>query len=392
MRKLLSLFVLFLFVMESCKKGSDSKPKEEITEGLSSEQDNGISAATDTFVLPLNIKLQDGENAEDFLKQYDSVFYAQWGRGAGVNQLDESLQVELLSSKLAVAANYLVNKTNFVYADEGTNKPAQNGLAYVWASRKWEERLKNGNCSQLLHGLDCSGMLIRVFNAAGVNVSYGEKSGTLSNPLTLNAYLKTNPNYSTLSYEDKGNGYALSKIETGDIMYFPGHIGIALRNTENDQLYIYQSNGRETSPGCEDNLSKGPRAVKPAEIIKWFKSYGVLKLTGGKRELRTILTEGTGTWIAPTKIIGLTHYEIKFNNNGTGVFIGPYPTPLDPRQMTWTLSADNTITLIINSLNGTVFPPQYFKISGYSPNSLAGEISFETSSVGGLKSPWTKKK
>ena len=260
----------------------DSIPRDsifDITERLTFEQDSGIASLQDTIIRPEQIKLPTGETAADFLKQYDSIFYSHYGNVLQ-GGIEKFLQKNLFVSRVSTAGYYFINKMNFFYSKTGVDSPNQYGLAYVWGSRIWEKRLKNGQCSQFLHGLDCSGMLIRELNLAGLNVSYGERTKGLSQANIINSYLQQNSEYDNLKYEDQGSRYSPDLIEAGDIIYFPGHIGIALRNAYNNELYIYQSNGTDSLPSCNSNNSvgRGPRCVKFNEIKKWFKSYGVLKL------------------------------------------------------------------------------------------------------------------
>jgi hypothetical protein len=215
MKNLLFVILSSTIFILGCKKNPTSQISNPGKEGLTIQQDSMFSLLKDTVISAKDMLLPDGGSVKDFLQYYDSIFYRQWNSPVSITT-DIEVQKELFISKISEIARYMIIKTNYIYPSEGVMSPAQTGLAYVWGGRSFEQRKLNENCDDLLHGVDCSGMLIRIFRYAGLNISDSKAATTLKDVNYLNGLFSQNSNYNNLTYEDKGSSIALTQLQTGD--------------------------------------------------------------------------------------------------------------------------------------------------------------------------------
>jgi len=130
-----------------------------------------------------------------------------------------------------------------------TNKPAQLGLTYVYGGRTPDVRTRPvDGCPQLTHGMDCSGLIIKIAQAAGLTAP--PSSGPQSDPARW-----VIPEDWKLKMKLVTGG----RIESGDLVAWPGHIGIA--ESSGQTANVISSTGL---PGqCESNIRapRGPRSL-----------------------------------------------------------------------------------------------------------------------------------
>ncbi|HMK04613.1 MAG TPA: FISUMP domain-containing protein [Ferruginibacter sp.] len=232
--------------------------------------------------------------------QEDSVFAAAESRIFQLSDIyspslvaDDDNQISKFRRNILSAAIALtdVNRPELNFPDEGTDKPAHKGLAYVSSGEnyyaKWEVRYNNGSCTELLHGLECNGFVSRVMMDAGVHLQSNIRLTTpqFADTSILNKNLRASPLYNKIRYLPGVLHYDLALVKPGDIIFFvkpnfdSRHVGICCNY--NGSVYVFQSNG---TPGdCITNKpenKRGARAVKLSDIITWtgLENYYVLKL------------------------------------------------------------------------------------------------------------------
>ena len=171
----------------------------------------------------------------------------------------EQKKNDVIMMMLAAAQNYACGRqpspcTTWDYNADPTdliNKPAQKGLTYVYGGRTPEVRTKPiDGCSEKTYGVDCSGLIIKIAEKAG-----------LSAPSTSS--LQANPDNWTIP-ADWGLKLVLvtdGTVETGDLVAWAGHIGIA-----NSSSVVISSTG--TPNACSKNIKppRGPRSLTIAQL------------------------------------------------------------------------------------------------------------------------------
>jgi cell wall-associated NlpC family hydrolase len=319
------LILLGSLLIISCKKEDPQYPFEQeniAREGLNFDQDSILAALPAVVLTPDEIVFEDGETIASFLSRYDPASLPNWGHKpmgtggvGGVSGMDvyKKFVSDIASAGTAISSN------NKHHDKEGANAPEQDGYAYVYNNdRSFARRKKAGKCDLLLYGIDCSGFVMYMMENAGVPFGNARLlAADLSKPGIINSYLQNSP-LKDYQYDDYKQ-IPISQIKSGDIIYFKEiiwkkdkdgniikeiqkltnnveHIGIvAEKPGTSGGLYIYQSNGRESSPGCKDAFhpKRGPRCVKINEflsIIDWG-NYGVLRLVPKKQN-----ADLTGNW------------------------------------------------------------------------------------------------
>lgn len=226
--------------------------------GPSARDLEAIDAAPDAIVDPSKIILPNGQTLEQYNKNNPSA------SGARNQPLETTpppsgprkRKNDAVQSMLNEAIR-LSDRSKWVFAAEkdsagkdDPDKPAQNGLGYVYGSRTVSARTKPnppGGCTYAAYGVDCSGLMYIIANAAGIALKTSDTSATLADPKNWPI-----PSDWRLSLEVVTDG----TIQAGDVVVWSGHIGIAI----NSDSFI-SSTG---APGdCEKNIKKprGPRAL-----------------------------------------------------------------------------------------------------------------------------------
>lgn len=207
------------------------------------------------------IQLDDTTSAADILDQFGES--GDWGRSDIPDDPDKVLQV-VIATMLQRAVS-LCYRPDHEIPDEGENRPAQNGLAYVFGGTPRDETIRRrppeNNCPEWLYGLDCSGFIHRLATYAGIQFPDPPvHSANQANPASWKSAI---PKAWPIKME-KLSGIP-SPLKSGDILYWSaGHIGIV--DLVNGIPHVWQSNG---GPGkCEKNRSNtaGPRRVTYADI------------------------------------------------------------------------------------------------------------------------------
>jgi hypothetical protein len=174
---------------------------------------------------------------------------------------------------LAREATYLAKRSNFIYAANGELSPAQNGLAYSWGGKKFDERLNppgdGDSCLYNIYGLDCSGFIHQLFERNGIRFPKGRADDQRRKTVLKKALI---PYFGDSTLFDVADmNIPPAQFQTGDIVYFQKngeayHIGMCLK-LGTDDLRFYESSGRPNK--CEENISaaRGPRGLKITERL-----------------------------------------------------------------------------------------------------------------------------
>jgi hypothetical protein len=285
MKKSLILFLLIFlipfFLINSCRKDKaiTDFPAQEIDDVLSEEALKIIDTIQSSTVPISTIVLSNGETVESFVKKYDSAWHSHFRSADPFEGIPLDEVKNRLCARFLTAAAYLTNRNNFKKPNQGSSKPAQNGLAYVRGSRDTIERQYNseGLCKQyMLYGLDCSGFFYNLFKYSGL--AYNNLSGNAYQQHLVTNLQKTLfqfPSTSDLKYENLPN-LNPKDFESGDVVYWSrlngnpeSHIGMIIKDKYGN-LFVYQSNGSKDSD-CEKNFSdsRGPRILR-LDNSYWF--------------------------------------------------------------------------------------------------------------------------
>jgi hypothetical protein len=132
------------------------------------------------------------------------------------------------------------------------NMPAQTGLTYVYGRKTPSVRTQPlDGCPQLTYGMDCSGLIYNIAQAAGLTVPTGT-AATQANPANWSV-----PPSWRLQIQLVTDG----STQTGDILAWPGHIGIA-----NSPSVVISSTG--VTGQCTKNINppRGPRTLTISQL------------------------------------------------------------------------------------------------------------------------------
>ena len=195
-------------------------------------------------------------------------------------------------------AHYLVTDANHTYPSAGPDSPAQTGLAYSWGTKDHDVRKvppgPGGEClDKKIYGLDCSGLMWKVTQAARVTVQpkYNFFVEYISDAKTWTKAFQATVDYKDLEMKDMGK-IPEKEMKNGDVILWKQHVGIYLFGA------FYQSNGTSKKPGCNNNLNadKGPRLVTLGDILyrRRFESYKVFRVVYGQDYDLTIVQDYSG--------------------------------------------------------------------------------------------------
>lgn len=286
MKEVRFLLLIILLLLVCCRKsansgntvykGSDSLSIDALNELVSFPVDTNLNFANLTF--------SDHTNVDSFLRINDSGFYTQ--NPAYKTSKTTALSVfdvrKLLIAKMTKIGVRLCERSFFTYPDEGSNAPAQNGLAYVWGSKSFKNR-SVGSCTEMLYGLDCSGFIYVAATSAGLNFSTTvPDSKYFSDPNNWTNALK---HYYPWLYATLYSNPDPAQIITGDIIIWldekgnPAHCGLAVGNGNNGKLPIANSHGSRDS--CYENkqLNYGPviQDFPSMAATKHYQNYWVIR-------------------------------------------------------------------------------------------------------------------
>lgn len=161
------------------------------------------------------------------------------------------------------------------------NMPAQTGLTYVYGGKTPLIRTRpTDGCPQATHGMDCQGLILKIAEAAGVTAPAG--SAAQSVPSKWNF-----PKDWELEMRVVTDG----TIESGDLVAWPDHIGIAESAGAGLSVNVISSTG---GPGlCTSNINppKGPRSLR---ISAFPPPTAVLRLISTSQYANRIAYVGPG--------------------------------------------------------------------------------------------------
>jgi len=183
-----------------------------------------------------------------------------------------------LVSVLVEHGKQFTDRGRFRAAAAPPDGPAQDGLAYSYGSRDPSVRQKppTGACTTPVFGVDCSGLMFAIAQAAGVNLVEPIWAEKLADAETWNEAL---PKSWGLRFREIAPGH----YEPGDVLFWSSpegaHIGLAY--TRGADPIVIQSNGssgthprrgRSASDECADNLAswRGPNGVWLHAITAWY--------------------------------------------------------------------------------------------------------------------------
>jgi len=172
-----------------------------------------------------SIQLPNGEMITDYMKQHDSVFYKNWQ--SDVPYEGDSFNINTFIARTTFIASKFADGVSFQYPSEGANKPAQNGLAYVYGSKDFSTRRSatsshapNVTCDEQLYGIDASGLTHYIFEKNDLEVSMDPVDQVNTQKLQELLTLK----YPWSDYRQVDEMYAasvgISGLQAGDIIYW----------------------------------------------------------------------------------------------------------------------------------------------------------------------------
>lgn len=302
---LLALAVLLALSACSKKPTQPAAPdrSDRISAQLNARLDSlvGVPQTTRSVVLP------NGLSVEAYLALVRAHGPAD---ATGTAQLGPQDARNYLVALLAEEALALSDRSLWIKADEGADKPAQpNGLAYVFGGKNPGVRSKSATgCCPQLYGLDCSGFLAALFAHASVTIPQGPADDQ-RDAAKLTTAIKANPEFAKVRVDDLG-AVDPAKLESGDILYWTDasgvarHIGIVLGGQ------IYQSNGSDgggsgncDATQCTKNAStsRGPRPIPLSQAMTFFRASGYTY--GGAVRIQAELS---GRWTFSMRCIDAT--------------------------------------------------------------------------------------
>jgi uncharacterized protein (TIGR02145 family) len=298
MKKLLFTILTFTAVIYSCKKNSNSTPKQD--DQLSVSQLQILEAAPlDTNTSFHDLIFADGSNVSNWDLNNDSGYVFNFSRKNSI--LSASDKKKLFICRMSKAGLHLINDSLC------SCYPAQpNGLAYVYGSFliSAPHNYPGAMCQQLLYGLDCSGMMYQMANSSNLNIPHDNTSG-YAQPNLWNIAFNNSADFQGLEMEDLSPKPLPSDFQAGDIIVEPGeHIGMVY--STGITLGILNSQG---SPDydCMQNSSVGRGPVARADIPKWVSQ---LFPKNDYHVLRVGLPQVTiGTQVWTSKNLNVTKYR-----------------------------------------------------------------------------------
>ncbi|WP_394793703.1 hypothetical protein [Armatimonas sp.] len=209
------------------------------------------------------------------------------GRAETAEKTPEQYKREFIA-KMIEKGNFLIDRSKHQYS-RGQDS-VQNGLQYVYGSRDYEirtsaatirdnqpeeKRSRYGCCTELLHGLDCSGLIYQCADiAGGMPIGRSVSASTLIDPKTWNNQIPSEWNLRMIEVS------ANEPYQNGDIIGTIEHVGFII-NEIPFKTGIIQSNGRRgclrdggiDTAECTKNADpnkRGPRRIEFTEVNQYF--------------------------------------------------------------------------------------------------------------------------
>lgn len=216
----------------------------------------------DSVILPNGQQLDDYLRARGFLDSNGNLLPldGNWpllSMNATAPTGPQQRKNDIVSRMLHAARDYSCGRANprctkWDYpADpaDPVNRPAQSGLTYVWGGKTLSQRIRGvDRCPAYTYGVDCSGLIGLVAAAGGLTAPAG--SANQANPAAWNI---------PQSWQLKWKLVTDGTIQAGDLLGWPGHIGIAESNGAGTKANFISSTGAPNA--CAANMSKGPRML-----------------------------------------------------------------------------------------------------------------------------------
>lgn len=236
-------------------------------EGIPSLVLDRIDDEPETWIPPTEVVLPNGRTLAEYLAERGFTGPAPSAAPSsaaddvtGPQQRKNDIVARMVAGAQDLAcarATPACTKWNFP-ADPSNPKrfPAQTGLTYVYGGKDPSVRTRPvDGCPEETFGVDCSGLVSLVAAQAGLTAPAG--SAAQSDPANWPL-----PEEWKLEFKAVDDG----SIETGDIVAWNGHIGIAQTASEGGTASIISSTG---APGqCVKNVQapRGPRSLTVAQL------------------------------------------------------------------------------------------------------------------------------
>jgi cell wall-associated NlpC family hydrolase len=247
--------------------------RQQPEEGLSAQDAARLDAQPDSYLAEDKVILPNGRSLSEYAKSRGITGNpAPSVSGNAARAIDplppavgpQQKKNDLIAAMVLSAADYACARrsvpcTKWNYAADPADpvfKPGQTGLTYVYGGKSPLVRTRPvDGCPQLTYGMDCSGLITKVAEAAGLSAPAG--SAAQANPANW-----TFPKEWLLTIKRVTDG----SFETGDFVAWPGHIGIAESPGSGASVTVISSTGL---PGdCQKNVSppRGPRPLTIAQL------------------------------------------------------------------------------------------------------------------------------
>jgi hypothetical protein len=358
-KKPLILIILagIILAFQECKKQDPATEFEQtsfVKEGLSEEEDSALASLPSHIFTPSEILLENGETIERFLKRTNPALLPNWGNRVFLQVEDKKML--FVSDLLSMGTKLTKDVTKRPAGADPVQQPEQIGYGYVYNnSLDLDKRKKAGQCDLLLYGIDCSGMVTLMLQNALHRSLARYEANSLASEEILNSFLKATPGFEDFEYVDVNDPVSFSsQITAGDIIYFskvPGgdafHIGVALNKAGDNQIWVYQSNGTDSKPGCGTFANKDRRGPRTLPLHDYNTSTGtVLGILDLKYKDDVMDTKGKvihrkhdkvypyygvlhlKTGDNPTQLTLLTKDVWKFKNENSSISTGGHKLPI----------------------------------------------------------------
>jgi len=273
--------------------------RQEPTEDISAEAMAAIDSQPESSLPENEVMLPNGESLQAYavargisadVPQLDTAVKASTKAevalppAAGPQQKKNDVITKLLKQARLFACGRLPTNrcTTWDYKSDASNPntmPAQTGLTYIYGGRTPSVRtLPLDGCKEKTYGMDCSGMVSNIFAAVGITAPVGSDAQAKPDNWKF-------PDDWQLKFRLVNDG----TIQSGDLVAWKGHIGIAESAGTTVSANVISSTGKPGLTQCAKNIvpERGPRSLSIAKL-QLGKPLFVLRL----------VTTLTGSWNA----------------------------------------------------------------------------------------------
>ena len=328
MKKAFIIGMLFLLIF-SCKKNdaSYSNPNNgNFTDALTEQELQNIEdTGVDSIAHFADAIFDNGTSINEWITKYDSAYKYAYGRASETSSFQNTY---LFIARMTRAGTDLVNDKLHQIATQ------PNGLAYVYGSKSITNITaeQTAVCKSPFYGVDCSGMIYIMANAAGVPLPVGS-TNDYANTAVWNKAFSNSPVLNELEMANLGQ-YPIEDIIPGDIIVAPGsHIGFVYHNKPSLSLGVLNSLGSPKAT-CTKNSDAKHGPIISSSVSKWatdiFKSkYQVLRVF--QKSLATVTT---------SILIKVTHTYAEVSGKVSGLTANSVTT----RGFCWSTHPSPTLT------------------------------------------------